>query len=230
MAIFFMEHIRDMHQLVEMVENARYHAKKVADFLIEQIRLPHAAMNFSPLRSADVRFADVEDNLDKLRDQVRAADRDGTARLRCLPVGETLIPVSAEWTARARQNGDGRNTGDARPVDLPIDQALENVGKHLVPFIAQRFGSTAYLSNLLGGMGGAQMLSVVVHSRTHGDRVSYSPAYFVNYAVLASPTTPVQGVLDPGTYIFMVTSPGRKPRRDNGVFHVPPTFNISLQV
>lgn len=228
MAIFFMDDIRDLHQLVDWVEKFANRAQELAERLVDQIRVPYAEIDFSLLRDTKARFADVEDNLEKLKQQVQAAHREGHNRLPCLPVGQVPIPASTEWLARSRQSGI--DEGEMQPINVPIDRALDNVGRHLAPFIAQRVGSTGYLSQVVGGMGGAQMLSVVVHSLNHGDRVSYSPAYFVNYSVLASPTTPVQGVVDPGTYIFMVTSPGRKPRRDPGIFPIPPTFSIPLQV
>ena len=228
MAIFFIEDLRDETQLIEWVKRFAVDAQYLANHLIDQIRAPYAGLDFSLLRQVGIRFADVEDNVEKLKHQVQTSLRQGRDSLPCLPVGELPVPVSTEWLARSRQTGTEED--EVLPTDVPIDEALDNAGRNLAPFIAQRVGSTAYLSQVLGGMGGAQMLSVVVHSLHHGDRVSYSPAYFVNYSVLASPTTPVQGVVDPGTYIFMVTSPGRKPRRDHGVFPIPPKFDISLQV
>jgi hypothetical protein len=57
---------------------------------------------------------------------------------------------------------------------------------------------------------------------THGLRVHYSPAYFINpNLVFGSRTSPVNGTIQPGRYIFGVAGPGI-----SGVKFSPAEFDI----
>ena len=112
------------------------------------------------------------------------------------------------------------------------DVAIESFVTELTPFLSQRVVGDAFAraSAAVGGISGPpHMLTVTVSTHTQGARVSYSPSYFFSYAVLASPTSPVRGVILPGRYIFMISTPGVS-KADKGIFDIPPIFNIDLQV
>ncbi|MBD3813323.1 MAG: hypothetical protein IE917_14020 [Betaproteobacteria bacterium] len=233
---------RSLRLFEELRDDVARAAKRISDEMIEQLLLPARSLSFASFRRLPLHMADVEDNLDKLKGQVRFQQQYGLTDMPCVPVGDVLIPVSTEEVWR-RQHDGSRKPGDTGPTEsreamesfrpLSIERALSNVGQHLSPFIADRMAASRYfaIGGFTGGMSGSpHMLSVVVHSLTVGARVSYSPAYFVNYIALAAPTTPVQGMLDPGRYIFMLTAPGSVRLTDSQVFDVPPTFSISLTV
>lgn len=227
---------RSLRLFEELRGDVSHDAERVSEELIEQLLSPTRSFSFAPLRRLPMHMADVEDNLDKLKGQVRYLQQEGSTNMPCVPVGDVLIPLSTEEVWRQRHDRD-HESGYNGPMELAksisIDCALSNVERHLSPFLADRMAASRYFAIggfASGGGGSPHMLSVVVHSKTVGARVSYSPAYFVNYIALAAPTTPVQGVLDPGRYIFMLTAPGPVRLIDSQVFDVPPTFSISLMV
>jgi hypothetical protein len=203
--------------------------------LVEQLGEHKRPMSFEKLRRISRQMADVEDNLEKLQHQIRQARQEGLDQLACARVGDVMVPLSVDelWRQQQPQHPHAPASFDPRSrFTTSIDQALAGVKRQLAPFLLNRIAATGYFHKwLTGGMGGTRhMLSVVVHSQTVGARVSYSPSYFVNYVALAAPTTPVQGLLDPGRYIFMLTAQGPLRLTDSQVFDVPPSFDISLMV
>ena len=72
-------------------------------------------------------------------------------------------------------------------------------------------------------------LRVKVSCVTPGMRIHIAPAYFINWAVFGSPSTPVVNFVIPGRYVFAGDAPQQRIlQRDNGVFPIPPTDHVSL--
>ena len=216
-----------------LTAEAQPFAERVSQLLVEQLHDHERRLVFEPLRQLDRPTADIEDNLEKLHGQLREARLDGRDRLTCAPIGNEMIPLSTEELWRQQPSQSITVPEDRLRWTVPIEHALAGVKRQLSDFLARRLAGSHYFAirGLTGGMGSTRhMLAVTVHSRTIGARVSYSPSYFVNYVALAAPTTPVRGMLDPGRYIFMLTSPGPLRITDNQVFDVPPSFDITLMV
>ncbi len=126
---------------------------------------------------------------------------------------------------------------------INADDAVDNSIAELTEFMKGRLAAKKYFDRfgvdhamvgppsrpVVGDQSAVAMLSVEVHSKTPGERVSYSPAYFINYMVLAAPTTPVTGYLLPGRFVFMVSN-SVVSKKDPGVFDVPPHYTINLMV
>lgn len=179
------------------------------------------------LRSLGIPTADIEHDCEQLRSQVEADRYSG--RLVCQSIGQgPFVPISdAELMANERYYHQ-QSEHDVRL--LSTEEAVDNFCNELNPFLAHRVAGRGYFPLAQSIVGGpSQMLPIKVFSPTSGARVSYSPAYFINYITLAAPTSPVLGSILPGRYIFMIsTAYGKK--FDQGVFDIPPSFNINLLV
>lgn len=73
-------------------------------------------------------------------------------------------------------------------------------------------------------------LTVRVFNLTPGLRIHVAPAYFIDdWLFFGHPSTPVEGPLMPGRYVFAADGPMLPRRRiDPGVFPIPPTLKVKL--
>lgn len=204
-------------------------AEAIADELFEHLVRDDRSVDFSQLRSASAQTADIEDSLEKLDNLVHVLRRGGSDSIRCVEIEETPIPISADEELIYRL---GRAESTNGPFEVNINDALRGVRRHLARFLVDRLASKFFaVRGITGGMSNTpNLLSVQVSSHSVGARVSYAPAYFINYLPLAAPTSPVQGFILPGRYIFRLTTPGPRYLIDQQVFDIPPTFNISLMI
>jgi hypothetical protein len=74
-----------------------------------------------------------------------------------------------------------------------------------------------------------QFLTITVNTKNPGLRLSSSPAYFINWTFFGNPTTPLNGPILPGSYIFggdgsLLPSFTVDPVK----FNVPPHTNLTL--
>lgn len=207
----------------EFTDRAAVVAGALVDRLHEGVDL-----DYGPLRGLHAETGDVEHHLDMLADHVNLPHVRSTGALPCVEVDGVAVPIASQHLLR-------RKSGRAaiRTKSAPLSQALEGVGHHLARFLSIRvawdFFHPAQRPSL--GMDPTKtMLAIKVHSHTSGGRVSYSPAYFINYIHLAAPTSPVHGRIQPGRYVFMVTTIGPKSVYDSQPFDIPPSFDVHLVV
>jgi len=178
------------------------------------------------LRSLGVPTHDVEADYDEFRSQVEADRYQGG--MPCVQAGNgQLIPVAE------RLSTDGDFHMQAEVNVRPVEAAVGGFCNELKPFLAQRVAAQSWfprIRDFFGGMSQTPLnLPVRVFSPTSGARVSCSPAYFINYVSFAAPTSPATSVLLPGRYIFMIST--RQGRQfDQGVFDIPPSFDVRLLV
>ena len=215
-------------------------ARVVSDTIIDQWLNTSGRMSFRSLRALPVAVADVEANLEQLDEQIRFA-RGTNLTVPCANVGGKAIPVAIpEFSMDSHWNQKPSNellrlyashvASNENVISTDEETALKNVGDELSGFLGNRLAAS-HAQRSLGAIGmTSTLLQVVVSAHTAGARVSYSPSYFINYLYLGAPTTPVTGYLLPGRYVFMLTTLARKKMKDNGVFDVPPIFNVSLAV
>ncbi len=209
-------------------------AEALAAEIVSVLRSPNASrdLSFVNLRRLQARVADIEDNCHILNSEIQAARaRFGPERgvLRCLDRSGRYIPVARlDSTTDAMQGTVTPN--QARIHSVPIDRVLTDVEPALSEFIEIRAAAGEAEEmfarmGMLGGIGGvpSNTYRITVRSPTIGARVSYSPCYFINYTVLASPTSPVHGYIAPGRYVFMVTTTGQTSLYDPGQFDIPPS-------
>ena len=76
------------------------------------------------------------------------------------------------------------------------------------------------------------LLPVIVHTNSPGLRISYSPVYLFDGkgTIFGSPSTPVQGWIRPGRYIFGGAQGAQPITWDGGEYDVPPALTISLAI
>lgn len=213
----------------EVFEHVRNKFHDVAVKLVNNLKIAilnnAEPISFDELRSVDVPTADIERDCETLKEQILFDQFGG--KQPCYRIGESVVVPVDHQVLRGL---DSWNEDNQRW--LSNEDAVEAFGAELVPFLSQRVASQIYfpIRGLTGGMNQTPlMLPVTVRAYTLGARVSYSPSYFVNYQTLASPTSPVQGMLLPGRYIFMISAPNQK-LFDQGLFNLPPDFDISLLV
>ena len=183
------------------------------------------SISFDELRSVEVPTADIERNCEALKEQISFDHFEG--KQPCRRIGESVI-VPVDYLGLRRLGSWDQSDQHW----LSNEDAVEEFGSELVPFLTQRVAAQTYfpMRGVTGGMDETPLLlPVTVSAYTIGARVSYSPSYFVNYQALASPTSPVKGMILPGRYIFMISTPNSK-IFDQGLFNVPPDFNIPLLV
>lgn len=202
----------------------------ITDEIAKNILARNSRGATSALRALGVATADVEEDCDQLINQVRFDSFGGA--LYCLKLRNgTSVPVS---DSQRHLLIDDQNLINFPSLQTePIQKAVQNFCGELKAFLAQRlaignlFAPPVPPANLNAQP--PRTLPVRVFSQTTGARVSYSPAYFIHYVVLGSPTSPAVGTLLPGRYIFQITSSQTK-TFDPGVFDIPPQFDVNLVV
>lgn len=201
-------------------------AVKIVDRLTRAILNKNEDVQFDELRSLEVPTADIERNCEQLKLQIANDRFDG--KQPCQRIGETtFVPIAYDAFTSPIVDVDLDSTTWASN-----EEAVGGFASELTPFLTQRVAGEAFapIRAMVGGIGGTPfMLSVTVSTYTQGARVSYSPSYFISYMTLASPTSPVKGLILPGRYMFMISERGSN-SFDKGVFDVPPHFDIDLQV
>lgn len=197
-------------------------AVKIVEHIKADLLNRQEAVSFDELRSLDVQTADIERDCELLKGQLQADNFQG--KQPCQRIGESIyVPI-----------GYNLETFNENQIDLndfemrSNEDAVTSFGSELVPFLTQRVAADVYAPMRgITGEDNPLMLPITVSTQTLGARVSYSPSYFINYLTLASPTSPVKGMLLPGRYIFMISTRDSK-LFDKGVFDIPPTFDIDL--
>lgn len=213
------------HHLISQVSSA---SEKIVNQVRRRIFGEADKGALEALRSLRIPTADIEHNCDQLRSQVEADRYSGT--LLCQRIGESsFVPISDTEVAGNEEHYRKRLGQDVN--FLPTEEAVNNFCNELNRFLTQRVaGQGGYIppaKSVIGLPPG--MLPVRVFSPTFGARVSYSPAYFINYITLSAPTSPVTGAILPGRYIFMLSINFSR-KFDQGVFDIPPSLDINLLV
>ncbi len=229
-AFILEEHYRELaDEYLHAHRSSSWIAEELADDLCRDLLRDDRSINFAHLRNVPVQTADIEDNLERLARIFYILRRTGTDVIPCAAAGKFAVPISIDEEV-AHNFGQLEARGDVFMIGFT--KALEGVHKQLTEFLLDRIASKVFnKSKFHGGMSNTpNFLSITVSSRATGARVSYSPAYFINYMPLAAPTSPVQGVIAPGRYLFRLTTPGPQHLVDQQVFDIPPSFKISLMV
>jgi len=225
---------RAAYLLDELTQEANIDAHDQARVLMDQVA-NKSELDFFPLRSSKIYSADIEENIEQFAQQVSYFDGLGVGGLPGIQEGDTWVAIAVNEIAKDRpvnESAEGATRWGAKVKMTSFGQAFRDTHVALQRFIARRLGAYRF-QNLAaaGGIGSTNnMLPIEVHSPTRGARVSYSPSYFINYQVLASPTSPVKGFLHPGRYMFMLTTRGPTNVVDQGMFNVPPDYRIHLNV
>ena len=250
-------HVRaDIDPVFEsLLESVADRAHKAAWDVIDQITQDRETVSFETLRELSIPVADVEDNIELLSHQIHVTRSMG-GPVPCLRIGEGAVPLAFPFIGLPSLRRGARSHlyryyppywldilhDFGEPVEFePVEGAIETVKKALGGFLSVRLAAKK-LVDLLGGLSGSiggggpgsappTMLSIKVHSpNVFGARVHYAPAYFINYSVLSSPTSPVIGYVLPGTYVFAVSEASGNWRSDNGKYNIPPHFDFHIQV
>jgi hypothetical protein len=213
---------------LEIFNWARHRLQDVAVRIVDDLKaaiLDKARpMSFEDISGLGVPTADIERDCETLKEQIEPDGLNGSHPCREISPG-VVVPID-----RSGAMASSHQLPEMRW--LSNTEAVNAFGRELVPFLIQRVAASAYfpMRGIAGGMSPTPlMLPVTVSAITLGARVSYSPSYFVNYQTLASPTSPVYGVLLPGRYIFMISTAGSK-QYDQVLFNVPPDLTIPLNV
>lgn len=214
----------------EIIEYGLRQYREKAGRIVDRIRgLLHRspdAADFQELRALDVPTADIERNCEQFRHQLLKDPFEG--RHPCFRNEDGhAVPLAHNLFATPLEQKIGETA-----EFVSSEEAVDGFTSELTPFLAQRVVGDAFVrsSMLVGGFGGTpHMLTIRVTSRTPGARVEYSPAYFISYAVLSAPTSPVKGAILPGRYIFMISVLGSS-SFDKGVFDIPPHFDVDLNI
>ncbi len=81
----------------------------------------------------------------------------------------------------------------------------------------------------LSGVSNSKYLTVKVNTNNHGLDIEASPAYFVKWKKFGSPTSPIEGYLIPGTYIFAGSGIGLPTfTTDLTPVDIPPNLDITI--
>jgi hypothetical protein len=105
-------------------------------------------------------------------------------------------------------------------------EALGAFRGRVIDFLTDRFAGRAQ-----AGVSPSPGVRFKVISKNHGERVHYSPAYFLKLStVFGAPTTPVIGWIQPGRYIFSVVGMHGHMSIDPGQHSIPPSVSAHLTV
>jgi hypothetical protein len=214
------------------------HAKALAERLLKNVGGGKRVYLSQPL---DIYVADVEAAADRFDAQLQFCLRFKLG-FPCVFI-PALVPVdwssiipslktdSWRWLTRVAEPGRFEKAWHSLPsfgrfggikLVRPLD-ALRSLREGLVQFLTVRF--SARKSNISAGPG----LRFRVITRTHGLRVHWSPAYFFNpNNVFGSPTSPVDGWIQPGKYKFGAVGPNFPLRFDSATFNIPPLTQATL--
>ncbi len=218
--------------LTYCLERTRAFADAAADELMSIIRSKSSELDFENIRELmRTRIADIEENCVSLHQQVKRSRARGDGFLVCAKRARGYIPVSRQEEALVVDDSKFEfPTAEREYFTVETEKALDFVEPELADFLHRRVATSEYVSlaqrmGMAGGTGAAppNTFQIMVNSPSAGARVSYSPCYFVNYTVLASPTSPVYGYIPPGRYIFMVTTKAHLKHSDPGEFDIPPS-------
>lgn len=160
------------------------------------------------------------------------------------------VPVDVLGTARGLPQGRGKSRQELQPITAEFLESLGlRVGFYSASeaegFIFDRL--TEFLRSRLKGPRSESIslrdeiqilppspgLSFTVETLTHGLRVHYSAAYFFNpHNVFGSSlTSPVDGWIQPGRYVFGVAGgPYATPTFDTGEYDIPPHHRAVLSL
>jgi hypothetical protein len=108
-------------------------------------------------------------------------------------------------------------------MESSVEEAVSMFSDALIVFLTTRF--SARQSNISTSPG----LRFRVITQRQGLRVHWTPSYFFNPAnVFGSPTSPIDGWIQPGTYKFGAVGPGFLLKFDPANFHIPPLNEAQL--
>jgi hypothetical protein len=206
-------------------------------------------------RESEVLLADVEADSQVFSAQLRAVARFGPAEVPCVSFGNSG-PAPLDYIDFLRFANAA--TGDSRLLDFPFGpepwrfvfremrggikewfggpnisvtyahpkEALGLFRAKVVEFLTDRFAGRAQ-----AGVSPSPGVRFKVITQNQGERVHYSPAYFVKLStVFGAPTSPVVGWIQPGRYVFAVVGAHGHMRFDPGQFAVPPSVSAQLTV
>lgn len=136
-------------------------------------------------------------------------------------------------------------SSDKNVTNQNLESVKSNVKSSLSSFIEMRHASffnqgiVSKLSRFFRGGGGSlpsissgastKYLTVKVNTHNHGLDLEASPAYFVKWKKFGSPTSPIDGYLIPGTYIFAGSGVGVPTfTPDLTPVDIPPNLDITI--
>ena len=204
-------------------------------------------------RESDVLLADVEADSEAFSAQLYASMRHGPEEFPCVVFDGTPVPLDYVEFARAALWGRGMRHFEDFPFPFPFRhffhemrgdfkewfggpgisltsvhpmEALGLFRGRVVDFLTDRFAGRS-----LVGVSPSPGVRFKVNTQNQGERVHYSPAYFVKLStVFGAPTSPVISWIQPGRYVFAVVGPNGRMRFDPGQFAVPPSHSAQLTV
>jgi len=139
-------------------------------------------------------------------------------------------------------NAESCAAQDPNFAPVHVDEAEESAHSNLRGFLAFRFWGWKNRQSELGDAGSIRFgdqagdyaagygLKVRVFSQLPGLRIHIAPAYFIdNWLFFGHPTTPVEGCVLPGRYVFSADGPMMPRRRiDPTVFRIPPSLKVKI--
>jgi hypothetical protein len=177
----------------------------------------------------DITLEDVHDSLELFNRQKRVLEHLGLA-FPCAEIPGAPLPVALPLgdpnedvdAARARliRDSDRARFGETPVRPYHPDEARAFVRQRLGPFLAPRIATATVTA---ASVGPGFQYRVETPGR-RGLRIHYSPAYFFNPTNVFGNmlSTPVDGLLLPGRYVFGTTLPPASPTFDlNATYRVP---------
>ncbi len=204
-------------------------------------------------RESEVFLADVEADAQAFSAQLRTAARSGLKEVPCVAFGNSG-PVPLDYMdffklsisdpresydfpigsrslryAFRKMRGEMREFFGGPSISITVAHPMEALGmfrSRVIDFLTDRFAGRAQ-----AGVGPSPGVRFKVITQNQGERVHYSPAYFLKTStVFGAPTSPVIGWIQPGRYVFATVGANGRMRFDPGQFSVPPSVSAQLTV
>ena len=206
-------------------------------------------------RESEVFLADVEADAQSFSNQLYTAMRYGNEEFPCAVLGDSgPVPLDyldfakIAWGTRFWKHFEGgpfppfpfkfwfrEMRGEFKEwitgpkvsfTSMHPAEALGTFRGSVIDFLTDRFAGRAQ-----AGVSPSPGIRFKVISQNHGERVHYSPAYFLKLStVFGAPTTPVVGWIQPGRYLFSVVGMNGQMRIDPGHYSIPPSVSAQLTV
>ena len=205
-------------------------------------------------RESEVFLADVEADAQAFSGQLRAAAGFGPEPMPCISFGNSgPVPLDyadffkfviatdgprefydfpfgpMQWRHAFREmRGELKEWLGGPEINMTFVHPMEALGffkTKVVDFLTDRFAGRSQ-----AGVSPSPGVRFKVMTQNQGDRVHYSPAYFVKLStVFGAPSSPVISWIQPGRYVFAVVGPNGRMRFDPGQFAVPPAVYTLLR-
>lgn len=175
------------------------------------------------LRNSGLHSADIEAECRDLQEFLKQKQRIYGAYGVTQDNGSLPVPVDMEGSSAFP------NSWQVKPARK--DELLDGMARALERFLDVRASYGGGGARSLSSSRNRPMLRFLVSTQQHYGRVHHAPAFFISLRhVFGSPTSPVYGVLNPGSYVFGVEYPGQQFAWDSGTYSVPPDHRADLQI